>query len=62
MSEDKKNTIITIIVVVIFCVLYLTMCGDRGSSSGTKWSDLSDTEKANAKWAYEVKQEIDSRK
>ena len=34
--------------------------GDSGSS-GKKWSDLSDQEKDNARWAYQVQEEINNR-
>ena len=46
---------------VIFAVVFIWANSGGSSSSGKRrYSDLSDTEKANAKWAYEMKQYIDS--
>lgn len=51
----KSNIIIAMIVVILIALF--NSC-DGGSSSGTKWSDLSDVEKENARWAYEVQQSL----
>lgn len=51
--------------VILALIIALCLCGSCGgsrSSSGKKWSDLSDVEKANAKWAYEVQQELEDMK
>lgn len=61
-TEILKQNIKPLACAVIAAVIFTscaTMC-DSGSSnkSGKKWSDLSDTEKANAKWAYEAQQII----
>lgn len=60
--EALKQNIKPLVCVVIAAVIFAscaTMC-DSGSSkkSGKKWSGLTDTEKANAKWAYEAQQVI----
>lgn len=44
------------LLVVLATVLSLSACGGGRSSSGRTWSDLSEVEKANARWAYEVQQ------
>ena len=55
-----KGTLITIIVVFGLLLGGIASCSDSSSSSsGRKWSDLSEVEKQNAKWAYEAKQAID---
>jgi len=52
--EMKKAVIISLVLSIL---LSLSACfGGGSSSSGKSWSDLSDVEKANAKWAYEVQQ------
>ena len=61
-TEVLKKNIKPIIGVVIAAIVFTscaTMC-DSGSSSksGKKWSDLSEVEKANARWAYEVQQSL----
>lgn len=53
-----KNGFIAFIVIFLFIFLLLGSCDSGSSSSGRKWSDLSDQEKANAKWAYNVQQYI----
>lgn len=55
-SETVKGIISIIFVIMLVC--YFASCGSGGASSGRKWSDLSETEKANAKWAYETQQAI----
>lgn len=61
-TEILKKNIKPIICVVIFAVIFTscaTMCnGSSSSKSGKKWSDLSDVEKENARWAYEVQQSL----
>ena len=59
---DKiKAWFVTGVVVVIIVALVAACSGGSGSSSGRKWSDLSDVEKANAKWAYNAQQAINGR-
>jgi len=60
-NNNKGSTVAVIIFFVIFAVFFFSFCGESGSKSGRKWSDLSDVEKDNARWAYETKQYIDSR-
>ena len=52
-AEMKKAFIISMLLTI---VLSFTACVGGGSSSDRSWSDLSETEKANARWAYEVQQ------
>ena len=56
-DNNKKSNVV---VIVIAIVLALLLCQCMGvfdsSSSGKKWSDLTETEKNNARWAYEVQQ------
>ena len=48
-------------VVIVFSCIIIGVCCDSGggSSSGKKWGDLTDQEKENARWAYNVKSYID---
>ena len=52
------------IIIILFVLMIGAMFsgGGSSSSSGRNWSDLSEKEKANARWAYEVQQEINKRK
>lgn len=59
-SSDKIAKIIIALVVLIG--LLMAMAEGGGSSSGKKWGDLNDQEKANAKWAYYAQQAINERK
>ena len=59
MNEDKFAKILTAIIVGIM-VLVAIFSGSGSNGGKRKYSDLTDTEKANAKWAYEAKQAIDS--
>ena len=52
-AKMKKAFIISMLLTM---VLSLAACVGGGSSSDRSWSDLSETEKANARWAYEVQQ------
>lgn len=45
-----------LLAVVLIMVMAFSLCACGSSSSGTSWSDLSDVEKDNARWAYEVQQ------
>lgn len=49
--------------IVLIAVVLLSMCssGGSGSSSGKKWSDLTETEKKNAEWAYNVQQSLNDK-
>ncbi|MBE6802696.1 MAG: hypothetical protein E7530_07405 [Ruminococcaceae bacterium] len=62
--QKKKKSfaeyIIAAVAFILVAVLYFVTCGDSGSSSGKKWSDLSDREKDNARWAYHAQQAIDN--
>lgn len=53
---------IIVVATVIILVVINGAVGSSGSSgsSGRKWSDLSDVEKDNARWAYEAQQYINS--
>ena len=55
----NNKPIALILAVAVLFGLVLSMCDDDSSSSGRKWSDLSETEKANARWAYQVTQALD---
>lgn len=56
-----KNKLIFAVVVCVIVVLFAACTSSCGgsSSSGTSWSDLSDVEKENARWAYQAQQAID---
>ena len=57
----KKVTNTGIFVIII--ALLLSICnGCSSSNSGRKYSDLSEQEKRNAKWAYEAKQAVEKAK
>lgn len=47
-----------IMVTVVLMVASMLAACSSSSSSGKKWGDLSDVEKANAKWAYQAQQAI----
>ena len=49
-----------IIAIVMVIVIISTVLSSR--DTGTKWSDLSEEEKQNAKWDYELMQEIEENK
>ena len=51
---------IVFVVAIIAIIAMIFSGGSDSSSSKRSWSDLSDVEKDNARWAYEVKQAIDS--
>ena len=58
-----KEKVILFSVILVIVLIIGGACSDSGSSSsGRKWSDLSDVEKANAKWAYEAQQAINNYK
>lgn len=54
----KCKRTIALILSTMLSLTFLCGCGSSRSSSGKKYSDLSDVEKRNAKWAYEVQQGI----
>ena len=57
---DKAKTIgqiiVFVIALIIAAVLFVMCSSPSDSSSGRKWSDLSEIEKENARWAYDVQQ------
>lgn len=58
---EKKFSVnrgIALLLTIIMSVSVLCACGSSSRSSGKKYSDLSDTGKRNAKWAYEVSKGI----
>lgn len=58
-NNGKNSGVGGLVIVIIAMALLLSMCSSSGSSkSGRKWSDLSEVEKANARWAYEVQQSL----
>lgn len=57
----KNGKLIAGILAMIMMVVTLCSCSS-GSGSGKKWSDLSDVEKNNARWAYEVQEAIKKQK
>ena len=62
-SEPKGSTgIAAIVAIIIVLIISLSTCSGGSSSSGRSWSDLSETEKANARWAYEAQQAINDRR
>ena len=58
--NTKKNVILVVlfVIVIVVCSCFvLGGCGSsRSNSSGKKWSDLTEQEKENARWAYHAKQ------
>ena len=50
-----KNNVIFALFMFFVVLLITAMCSSGGDSgSKRKWSDLSETEKDNARWAYEA--------
>lgn len=64
--NGKARTIVILITIAATIGLIASFGGyisnQSGSSSKTKYSQLSDREKANAKWAYEAQQAINDAK
>lgn len=59
-KPSKAGGVVGLIIIVVIIVVICYACPGSSSSSGKrKWSDLSDREKDNARWAYEVQQLID---
>ena len=58
-NHSDKTGIIALIIIFVISFAIFAACGGFDSNSGTKWSDLSEQEKENARWAYKVKQQID---
>ena len=69
LTESKRGIVMKSIkqwviggVLFVIVVALAASCGSSSSSSsGRKWSDLSDVEKQNAKWAYEAQKYINSK-
>lgn len=59
--EKAKQWGVLAIVFILAAALVASCSGGSSSSSGKKWSDLSDVEKENARWAYEAQQAIDDK-
>lgn len=62
--KDWKYFLLGVLVVAVVILIIAAFCGafkfDNGPfDNSPKYSDLSDTEKENAKWAYEAQQAID---
>lgn len=58
-NKNKNGAVnkIAIAITILLAIFILAMCSSGGSSkSGRKWSDLSDQEKENARWAYYAQQ------
>lgn len=60
-NKNNNSGAVGIIALAIIMGILLSMCSSDSGSSGRKWSDLSEVEKANARWAYEVQQGIKGR-
>ena len=58
----KGKVIAVVVLIVSFIALVSYFASSSGSSSGTRWSQLSDVEKDNARWAYNAQQAINNRK
>ena len=58
-KPDKSGIVIFVVVIVVSFIIF-GACGGLDSNSGTKWSSLSEQEKENARWAYNVKQSLDN--
>ena len=54
-QEEKRKKLITFVIFFIICTVVAFFMAEADSGK-RKWSDLSDKEKAQAEWAYEVKQ------
>lgn len=62
-TTSTKGKLVYILVLVIICILFLIcftnyITNNFISDGGRSWSDLSDVEKENARWAYEAQQAI----
>ena len=62
-TTSTKVKLIYILVLVVACILCLVCFANFVtntflSDEGRSWSDLSDVEKENARWAYEAQQAI----
>lgn len=59
MDNTKNSGVGPLVILVIVVALLMSMCSSSGGSkSGRKWSDLSEVEKQNARWAYEFQQSM----
>ena len=58
----KTGKFIAGILAMLMLMATLCSCSSGSSRSGKKWSDLSETEKNNARWAYEVQESIKKQK
>ncbi len=62
----KARTVVVLVTIAATIGLGASIGGyianNSGSSSKTKYSQLSDREKANAKWAYEAQQAVNDAK
>ena len=56
--KKRKCNMFSAVIAIIMTIVILGGCGSSSRSSGKKWSDLSDVEKRNAQWAYEVSKSI----
>ena len=58
-ENSMKNVVVGIFAVIIaiaMCCFVFGSCGSSSSSSGKKWSELTEQEKDNARWSYHAKQ------
>ncbi len=58
--KGKAITVLVLIAAVTATLSLVVSQISNSSSSGKKWSDLSDVEKDNARWAYHAQQAIDN--
>ena len=58
-NNDRAFQITGVTVMIVLIVVGLIVGATISADSGPDWGDLSDEEKENARWAYEVKEWID---
>ena len=57
-NSNNSSTVFAYVVLIIMVIIAFASCGGPSSNSGRNWSDLSETEKENARYAYEVQKYI----
>lgn len=56
--QKSNSKIFSTVIAVVMIIVILGGCGSSSPSSGKKYSDLSDVQKKNAKWAYDVSKSL----
>ena len=66
MSNKPNRLDVLYVLTLLVCAIIMCVCLNAfgcfsSSHSSSKWDSLSDTEKANAEWAYNVQQAINGK-